>query len=133
MKLLHFFAVFLCTTALALAAEVPRIAPAEAAKRAAESKAVIVDVREPAECAATGVARPAVLLPKSDFDGDQKLWKPFLASLGDKEVILYCHSGRRAGLVGAALARQGIKVANAGGLRDWTAAGLPLRKVAPAP
>jgi rhodanese-related sulfurtransferase len=113
----------------ACAAEVTKIAPQAAAALVAADKAVLVDVREPAECAETGVAAVAVLLPKSDFDGEQKLWKPFLAQTGDKQIILYCRSGNRAGTVGAALAAQGRKVANAGGFKDWAAAGLPTRKV----
>ena len=113
----------------AMAADVTKIAPKEADKLVAEGKAVLVDVREPAEWAETGVAEKAVLLPKSDFDGAQKLWKDFLAHNGDKEVILYCRSGKRAAVIGTALAAKGIKVANAGGFSDWTSAGLPTRKV----
>ena len=116
-------------TTAAFAAEVQKIAPAEAAKLVAAGKAVLVDVREPAEWAETGVAQPAVLLAKSDFDGEQKEWKDFLANVGDKQVILYCRSGGRAGTVAAALAAKGVKTANAGGLKDWTGAGLPVRKV----
>lgn len=112
-------------------AEIARITPEVAAQRVAERKAVLVDVREPAEWKATGVAAPALLLPKSDFDGAQKLWAKFLEQNRGKEIILYCHSGRRAGAVAAELAAQGIKVANAGGFADWKAAGLPTRKVAP--
>jgi len=114
------------------AAEVVRIAPQDAAALIAADKAVLVDVREPAEWAETGVAAPAVLLPKSDFDGTQKLWKEFLTRTGDRQIILYCRSGHRAGVVGAALAEMGRKVANAGGFKDWAAAGLPTRQVAPA-
>jgi rhodanese-related sulfurtransferase len=114
------------------AADATKITPAEAAKRVADGKAVLVDVREPKEWAETGVAAPAVLLPKSDFDGDRKDWKPFLATVGDKQVILYCRSGHRAGIVAAELAKQGVNVANAGGLKDWTDAGLPVRTVEPA-
>jgi rhodanese-related sulfurtransferase len=112
-------------------AEIPRITPEVAAQKVAEGKAVLVDVREPAEWKTTGVAAPAVLLPKSDFDGPQKLWTKFLEQNRNKEIILYCHSGRRAGAVAAALATQGVRVANAGGFADWKAAGLPTRKIAP--
>jgi rhodanese-related sulfurtransferase len=112
------------------AAEVARITPAEAAKRVADGHAVLVDVREPGEWAETGVAAPAVLLAKSDFDGAQKDWKPFFAQNAGKEIILYCRSGNRSGKVAAALAEKGLAVANAGGFKDWQAAGLPLR---PAP
>jgi rhodanese-related sulfurtransferase len=115
-----------------VAAEVATLTPKAAAQLVAEGKAVLVDVREPAECAESGVAAPAVLLPKSDFDGAQKLWKEFLGQTGDKEIILYCRSGKRAGAVGATLAAQGHKVANAGGFKEWESAGLPVRKVEPA-
>ncbi len=120
---------FLGLSAVLNAGEVARITPKDAAALVAANKAVLVDVREPAEWAETGVAADAVLLPKSDFDGSQKLWKEFLAQTGDKEVILYCRSGRRSGLIAEALAAKGIKVANAGGFNDWTAAGLPTRKI----
>ena len=117
------------TAASAFAADVPKIAPAEAAKLVADGKAVLVDVREVSEWTETGVAAPAVLLAKSDFDGAQKDWKPFLEKNAGKEIILYCRSGKRAGVVGAALAEKGVKVANAGGMKDWADAGLPVRKV----
>lgn len=110
-----------------LAADAPKIAPKDAAKLVAEGKAVLVDCREPAEWSENGVAAPAVLLPKSDFDGDQKQWKEFLAKNKGKQVILYCRGGGRAGAVASALAEKGVAAANAGGLKDWTAAGLPTR------
>ena len=114
------------------AANVPSVSPAEAAKLVAAGTAVLVDVREPAEWAESGVALPAVLLAKSEFDaalaGD---WKPFLEKSRGKEIILYCRSGRRSGAVAAALAAQGYRVANAGGFKDWQAAGLPVRRVPP--
>jgi len=112
---------------VARGADVARLTPQEADKLVKAGQAVLVDVREPSEWAQTGVAAPAVLLPKSDFDGPQKKWNAFLAGLGGKQVILYCRSGHRAGVVGAALADQGFKVANAGGFDDWTKAGLPVR------
>lgn len=111
------------------AADVPALAPAEAAKLVAAGSAVLVDVREPAEWAESGVAAPAVLLPKSDFDGAQEQWKEFLAKTGDKQIILYCRSGNRSGKVAAALAAQGRNVANAGAFKDWQAAGLPVRQI----
>ena len=111
------------------AADVPTVAPAEAARLVADGKAVLVDVREPNEWADTGVAAPAMLLPKSEFDaglvGD---WKDFLAKSGDKQIIVYCRTGRRSGAVAEALAAKGHKVANAGGFKDWQDAGLPVRQ-----
>ena len=128
MKTLAALLCCLASFAAAHAADVSRITPPEAARLVQAGTAVLVDVREPSEWAETGVAAPAVLLPKSDFDGAQKQWNEFLASVGQKQVILYCRSGHRAGIVGAALADQGFKVANAGGFKDWKDAGLPVRK-----
>jgi len=117
---------------LAAFAEVASITPAAAAKLVAAGKAVLVDVREPSEWAESGVAAPAVLLPKSEFDaGLIGEWKSFLAKTGDKEIITYCRSGFRAGAVAAALAAQGRKVANAGAFKDWQDAGLPVRSGKP--
>ncbi|MSU64675.1 MAG: rhodanese-like domain-containing protein [Opitutus sp.] len=131
MKFLFALVAFCSSVALAVAAEAAKIAPADAAKLVAEGKAILVDVREPSEWAETGVAQPAVLLAKSDFDGAQTEWKDFLAKVGDKQVIVYCRSGRRSEAVATALAEKGVKVSNAGGFKDWTDAGLPTRKVAP--
>jgi rhodanese-related sulfurtransferase len=131
---MKFLLLFSLLASSAFAAEVPDISPADAAKLVAAGKAVLVDVREPSEWRKTGVAAPAVLLPKSKFDHDLAGdWKPFLQSTGDKEIILYCSAGERAGQVGAVLAAQGHKVANAGGFNDWQEAGLPVRAYVPAP
>ncbi len=124
---------FIGAVAIAAPTKAPRVAPIDAAKLVAEGKAVLVDVREPDEWKQTGVAAPAQLLPKSDLDGDQLVWKPFLQQLGGREVILYCRSGHRAGLVAAALQEKGIRAENAGGFKDWVAAGLPIRKLAAPP
>jgi rhodanese-related sulfurtransferase len=122
------FGILALSATVAFAADVAKIAPADAAKLVADGKAILVDVREPDEWVETGVAQPAVLLPMSDFNGPQKLWKPFLEKNAGQEVILYCRSGHRAGLVGAKLAEKGIHVVNAGGFKDWAAAGLPVSK-----
>ena len=131
MKLRHLLIALLWSPLFALAAEAPKITPAEAAKRVAAGTAVIVDVREPSEWAESGVAAPAALLAKSDFDGAKTSWTPFLKENAGKEVILYCRGGGRAGAVAEALAATGVKVANIGGFRDWEKAGLPTRKVEP--
>jgi rhodanese-related sulfurtransferase len=115
-----------------IATEVAKITAPEAAALVAAGKAVLVDVREPAEWAETGVAAPALLLPESDYDGARKFWPDFLAHVGDKQIIVYCRSGRRSGLIAAKLAEKGLPVANAGRFQDWQAAGLPTRSV-PAP
>ena len=111
-----------------MSAEVPRVEPKEAAELVKSGKAVLVDVREPSEWAETGVAAPAVLLPMSDFNGDKKLWKAFLEKNGDKQILLYCRSGGRSGKIAGELAKQGKSTANVGGMKDWVAAGLPVRQ-----
>ena len=128
MKLPRLLTTLLATVGLTIAAEVTKITPADAAKRVAGGTAVLVDVREAGEWADTGVAAPAVLLAKSDFDGAQKDWKPFLEKNVGKEIILYCRSGNRSGIVATALAAKGYKVANAGAFKTWAEAGLPTRK-----
>lgn len=128
MRLKHLLLTALFAGSLA-AADIPALSPAEAAKLVADGKAVLVDVREPNEWADTGVAAPAALLPKSEFDaglaGD---WQAFLAKVGDKQIITYCRSGRRSAAVAEALAAKGHKVANAGGFQGWQDAGLPTRR-----
>jgi rhodanese-related sulfurtransferase len=94
LALLRRFALLLVTTSLASAADAPKLAPREAAALVAAGKAVLVDVREPKEWQESGVAAPAVLLPKSDFDGDQKQWKAFLAENKGKQVLVYCRTSR---------------------------------------
>jgi rhodanese-related sulfurtransferase len=129
MNLFRPLAALVAFSTTVFAAEVPKIAPADAAKLVAEGKAVLVDCREPSEWQETGVAGPAVLLPKSDFDEDKKLWTDFLAKNEGKQVIVYCRSGNRSGIVAAALAEKGVKTANAGGFKGWADAGLPTRTV----
>lgn len=101
----------------------------EAAARVAAGTAVLVDVREPAEWADTGVAEPASLLSLSDLRGDRAQWKTFLESNRDKELILYCRSGNRSAVAANILEKEGFKVANAGGFKHWSAAGLPVRRL----
>ena len=113
----------------AFAAEYTKLTPAQIQAEVQAGKAVLVDVRETEECAASGVAQPAKVLPKRDFDGNQKQWQAFLAANKGKQVLVYCASGRRSKAVAEALAAKGIESANVGGLKDWAAAGLPVRKV----
>jgi phage shock protein E len=128
MKTFRFLAALFVTAAAAFAADAAKIPAKDAAKLVAEGKAVLVDCREPGEWKGSDVAAPAALLPKSDFDAEQKQWKEFLAKNKGKQIIVYCRSGGRASAVSQALNAQGISAASVGGLKDWTAAGLPTRK-----
>lgn len=125
----RFLAVFMAFSVAALAAaEAPRVDAREAARLVKEEGAVLIDVREPGEWAENGVAEPAWLLPTSDFEGERKLWRSALAKLPkDKPVVIYCRSGGRSGRIADALAKEGFKTVNAGGYKEWQAAGLPVR------
>jgi len=106
------------------------VEPPEAARLVRENKAVLVDVREPAEWAA-GVAAPAALLPLSDLTGARRSWRPFLERVAGREIILYCHSGSRCRLVARVLTAEGFKAASAGSLQAWHRAGLPISRPPP--
>lgn len=133
MKINRLLAALIVATGLGFAADIAKIEPSAAAALIADGKAVLVDVREPAEWAETGVVAVATLLAKSDFDGLQTDWKPFLEKNKEQQIILYCRSGNRSGMVAKALAEKGFKVANAGGFKAWAAAGQPVRKIIPQP
>lgn len=113
--------------ACAPASNVPSRTPAEAAERVRAGTAVLVDVREPAEWANSGVVAAAHLLPLSDLRGARTQWRAFLEAHRDKELILYCRTGNRSGQAATLLVADGFHVANAGGLREWIAAGQPTR------
>lgn len=104
---------------------VRRVAPLEAAQLVRQKKAALVDVREPAEWAG-GVARKAVLLSFNDLTSARLQWKPFLNQVGGREIILYCRSGSRSGMAARILSAEGFKAADAGTLRAWQRAGLPV-------
>lgn len=105
----------------------PSVSPEEAAQRVAAGTAVLIDVREPAEWSG-GVAQPAVLCSLGDLRGDRVQWKKVLEANKDKELILYCASGRRSGVAASILRQEGYNVVNAGGFSSWRGAGLPVRQ-----
>lgn len=111
----------------ALFKSTPSAAPTDAAARVRSGAAVLIDVREPDEWS-RGVAESAVLLPLSDLTRSRVQWSPFLAQAAGRELLLYCASGARSGVAARLLASEGFRVANTGGLSDWSAAGWPITK-----
>jgi len=105
----------------------PSVNPAEAAARVAAGTAVLIDVREPDEWSG-GVAGPAKLCAFSDLRGARAQWKAVLEENKDKELIVYCASGARSGIVAGMLRKEGFNAVNAGGFGGWAAAGLPVRQ-----
>ncbi|MDO9181233.1 MAG: rhodanese-like domain-containing protein, partial [Bacteriovorax sp.] len=68
----------------------------------------------------------ALTIPMSLINNDRANWDKKIAELTkDRPVIVYCHSGRRADLVGAELIKRGFKVSNLGGFDAWKSKGLP--------
>jgi phage shock protein E len=86
----------------------------------ATGKAVLIDVRTPAEFAA-GHAKGAINFDSVNVEAGQL---PEITT--DKKIYLYCHSGRRAGIVMPIMQKAGYTdVTNLGAIQDWYDAGGP--------
>ena len=107
----------------------PRYQPSECAGRVRSGEAVLVDVREPDEWS-EGVAEAAVLLSFRDLTRKREQWRPFLANVGQRELLFYCAAGVRAAIAARVLAAEGFRTANTGSLSDWAGAGW---KIVPPP
>ena len=107
-------------------AVVPTITPAEATKLVDNSDALIVDIRDGNEVAASGKAKGAVAVSRGllEFRADPESSNHDPAFRKDRPIILYCGSGGRAALAGKTLLDMGFKdVRNLGGFKDWVNAG----------
>ncbi len=116
-----------CALSLALFA-VPALAvesvPAERLDAfVAASDAVVVDVRSPEEYEAGHIAG-AINVPHERIVAEPAL----LDAYRDRELVLYCQSGRRAGLVADALTRAGFERLHHldGDMLGWRQRQLPL-------
>jgi rhodanese-related sulfurtransferase len=106
-------------------AAVPKITGAQAQEMVARG-ALLVDVRDGSEVAATGKAAGAVHVSRGllEFRADPESPTADKNFSRDKTVILYCGSGGRAALGGKLLKDFGYeKVFNLGGFKDWVEAG----------
>lgn len=111
-------------------ATVPAITPAAAAELLAAG-AVAVDLREPAEIAASGKVPGALAIPRGllEFKADFELPSRDPAFAADRPVVVYCASGGRAALAGKLLQDLGYaSVHNLGGFKSWADAGLPVER-----
>ncbi len=126
MKKLILFLLAVAGIAVACASkdDIKTIAPVEFAETvAADSNAVVLDVRTPEEFA-EGHLQGAVLL-------DYKQTESFITGIAalDKEKIyyIYCRSGRRSHEAAVMMQDKGLKVVDMkGGILAWTAEGLPI-------
>ncbi len=110
---------------------VPPITAAEAAELVKTADAVIVDVRDGTEVAATGKIKGAVAIPRGSLesraDTTAATHNPALRK--DRPIILHCAGGGRAALAGKTLVEMGYtNVRNLGGFKDWVAAGGEVEK-----
>lgn len=95
------------------------ISPQEAARRLAAGEALLIDVREPAEFAASHIPL-AVSLPLSGLP-------EMLAELPqDRALIFQCQSGMRSAQACALAVTRAESVSLDGGIAAWRSAGLPV-------
>ena len=111
-------------------AAVPRISATEAQELQASGQAVFIDLREPAEIAASGKVPGALAIPRGllEFrvDPESPARDP---ALGKPVVVTYCASGGRAALAGQVMKQLGYAdVRNLGGFKDWTEGGGPVEQ-----
>ena len=101
---------------------ITEISPAEAAEKAKNSEAVIIDVREQDEWE-EGHIPDAVHLSRGtiELEIEEKVPDP------NAMIICHCGGGGRSALVAETLQKMGYKNVHsmAGGLKAWKAAGLP--------
>lgn len=111
-------------------AAVPKISGKEAIEMVANG-ALLVDVRDGTEVAATGKAAGATHIPRGslEFKADPTAASADKNFAFDRPVILHCASGGRAALAGKLLKDMGYqKVFNLGGFKDWVEAGGKVEK-----
>lgn len=113
-------------------AVVPKITPALAKQMIAGGNALVVDLRDGPELAASGKIAGAVHVSRGllEFRADPELPSHDKNFAKDKAVILYCGSGGRAALAGKMLKELGYaEVYNLGGFKDWADSGGAVEKV----
>lgn len=106
-------------------AVVPAVTPEEARAMIAAG-ALVVDIRDCAEIAASGKVKGAVAVGRGllEFKADPTAPSHDPQFRPDRPVILYCASGGRATLAGKTLKDMGYTdVRNLGGFAGWKAAG----------
>ena len=104
---------------------VPKITPEQASDMISKGDALVVDVRDAPEVAASGKIAGAVNVSRGmlEFRADPESPYHDKNFDRDKTVILYCASGGRSALAGKLLKDMGYdKVYNVGGFKDWTGA-----------
>ena len=105
---------------------VPRVTPAQAKEMIAKGDALVVDVRDGTEVAASGKIKGALHVSRGliEFKADPEAAGYDRRFDRTKPVILYCASGGRSALAGKQLKDMGYAhVYNLGGFKDWAESG----------
>lgn len=113
-------------------AAVPAISPQEAKSLIGRPDVLFLDVREPAEVAASGKVPGAIAIPRGLIEFRADPASPLHDAAFDraKTVVAYCASGGRSALVGKVLKDMGYaNVRNLGGFKGWLDAGGEVEKV----
>lgn len=101
-----------------------RAPAAERAETMAAEEVVYVDVRTPEEYAAGHVAG-AINIPHTEMRERHEELEPY----ADRQLVLYCRSGRRSEIAKEILEDEGFTdLVNAGGLQDLQARGVPTER-----
>ncbi|HEY0331684.1 MAG TPA: rhodanese-like domain-containing protein [Rhodopseudomonas sp.] len=107
-------------------AAVPRITAEEARGMLGWADVLFLDVREPAEIAASGKVPGALAVPRGLIEFRADPTSPLHDAAFDraKTMVTYCASGGRAALAGKTLLEMGYgNVRNLGGFKAWLDAG----------
>ena len=98
---------------------------AEALRKIQNQQVVVIDVRSPEEYAA-GHVPGAINMPHNTLDEHADT----LADLKGKDLLLYCHSGRRAGMAESELTEKGFENLYhlKGDMQGWKAANMKIEK-----
>jgi rhodanese-related sulfurtransferase len=105
----------------------PKVAPHDATRFIAEEDALLLDVRDPNEVAASGKVKGAINVSRGmlEFRADPEAPTPQPAFRKDRPIIVYCGSGGRAALSCKTLKDMGYpRVMNLGAFKDACEAGL---------
>ncbi len=111
-------------------AVVPRVTGQQAQDMMAKG-AVLLDIRDSAELAASGKAAGSHHIPRGslEFKADPTVASHDPALRFDRPIVLHCAAGGRAALAGKLLQDMGYtQVFNLGGFKDWVEAGGPVEK-----
>ncbi len=118
LKLVTLIVLGLITFKLIGASNIDEVKADEAQKLIKENKVVLIDVREKNEFD-SGHLEGAVLVPLSLMKENKPEFDKKIKEVAkDKEIYLYCRSGRRSGLAKDELLKQNYKLKNIGGFED---------------